>query len=296
VAYYSIKDIEHLTGIKAHTIRIWEKRYNIIEPHRTKTNIRYYNDDDLKKILNISVLNHNGYKISKIAGFSDDKINREILGLTQQPGSSDFQIENLIIAMIEFDAFMFEKIFNRSIMNIGFEETILKVIYPFFEKIGILWQTGNISPVQEHFISNLFRQKIIVAIDNIPEYFSDNSKRFVLFLPEGEWHELGLLFYSYLIKKNGHRVIYLGSSLSFDSVKELEQSISFDYILTAVKTTTIADEMKANLRAIAEKFKDKIIFIPGFDVYISIADLPDNLVFPANPEDFKEYLSKKKTV
>jgi MerR family transcriptional regulator, light-induced transcriptional regulator len=294
VAYYSIKDIEHLTGIKAHTIRIWEKRYKIIEPHRTKTNIRYYDDNDLKKILNISVLNHNGYKISKIAGLSDEKINREILGVTHQSGSSDFQIENLIIAMIEFDAFMFEKIFNRSIMNIGFEETILKVIYPFFEKIGILWQTGNISPAQEHFISNLFRQKIEVAIDNIPEHFSDNSKSFVLFLPEGEWHELGLLFYSYLIKKNGHRVIYLGSSLSFDSVKELEQTISFDYILTAVKTTTIADEMRANLHAIAEKFINKIIFIPGFDIDINLADLPHNLVFPTNPEDFKEYLSKNK--
>ena len=174
MATYSIKDIEHLSGIKAHTLRIWEKRYNIIVPKRTQTNIRYYDDEDLKRLLNVSVLNRYGYKISSIANLHEKEIRNEILAITSKYGDLSAQIENLIVAMVDFDKAYFDKIFNKSIMSRGLEETMLKVIYPFFEKIGILWQTGNINPAQEHFISNLIRQKLIVAIDDLPEYQANN--------------------------------------------------------------------------------------------------------------------------
>lgn len=293
MAHYSIKDIEHLTGIKAHTIRIWEKRYKIIHPHRTETNIRFYDDDDLKKILNISVLNKNGYKISKIASLSNERLNREILDLTHSSDKADNQIENMIIAMIDFDELKFEKIFNKTIMQIGFEDTMLKVVYPFFEKIGILWQTGNINPAQEHFISNLIRQKLVVAIDSLAPYTTATSKSFVLFLPDGEWHELGLLFYSYLIKKMGHNVFYLGSSVSLDDIMNLDQSIYFDYMLSAVKTAKIADDFNLDIILIAKKYSNKKIFLLGSGVSSMFNELqiPDNIIAPKNPEHFKKLLS-----
>ena len=234
---YHIKDIEHLSGIKAHTIRIWEKRYNIIEPKRTGTNIRYYDDNDLKRILNIALLNKNGYKISKIADFSDSRLSSELLTLSNDSGNMEIQIGNLITAMIDFDKRLFEKVFSQSILHKGFQQTILKLIYPFFKRVGILWLTGNIDPAQEHFISNIIRQKIIVAIDGLPEYPREKSESFVLYLPEGQWHEMGLLMSCYLIKKNGHNFIYLGSSLPTESVITMNDSLSFNYIIT---TTSIS--------------------------------------------------------
>jgi DNA-binding transcriptional MerR regulator len=293
VAHYSIKDIEHLTGIKAHTIRIWEKRYNIISPHRTDTNIRFYDDEDLKKILNISVLNKNGYKISKIARLSNERLNREILDLTYSTETSHNEIENMIIAMIDFDELKFEKIYNKSIMQMGFEDTMLKVVYPFFEKIGVLWQTSNINPTQEHFISNLVRQKINVAIDSLAPNISTNSKKFVLFLPEGEWHELGLLFYSFLIKKLGHKVFYLGSSVSLENTLDLDRSVNFDCLLTTVKTTKVADEFNNDILLVAKKYSNKKIYLLGNGIKSMFNNLsmPDNIVFPENPDHFKKLLS-----
>lgn len=291
MAIYSIKDIEHLSGIKAHTIRIWEKRYNILEPKRTDTNIRYYDDEDLKKILNVSVLNKYGYKISKIAGLPDEKINREILNVTQTSGTVDGQIESLIVAMIDFDEAKFEKIFTKSLMSFGFEETIVRVIYPFFEKIGILWTTGKINPAQEHFISNLIRQKLIVAIDDLPENLNKDSQNFVLFLPDGEWHELGLLFFTYIIKKNGHRIIYLGSSLPIESVLDMEKYTSFNHMVTTFKTSITSQNLPAYLSSIAEKFSNKTIYLLGRQPLGEGFDLPNNIEMPENLQQFKEILA-----
>jgi DNA-binding transcriptional MerR regulator len=291
MAIYSIKDIEHLSGIKAHTIRIWEKRYNILEPKRTDTNIRYYDDEDLKRILNISVLNKYGYKISRIASLPEEKLNRELLNVTQKPGKVDGQIESLIVAMIDFDEPKFDKVFTKALMSYGFEDTIIKIIYPFFEKIGILWTTGNINPAQEHFISNLIRQKLIVAIDDLPESNGKDSHNFVLFLPEGEWHELGLLFFTYIIKKNGHRIIYLGSSLPVDSVLDLDKYTNFTSMVTTVKTSITSLTLPAYLTSLAEKFADKTIYLLGAKSMVDEADYPNNIILPENLQDFKAALA-----
>ena len=291
MANYSIKDIEHLSGIKAHTIRIWEKRYNILEPKRTDTNIRFYDDEDLKRILNISILNRYGYKISKIAKLPEEKLNKELISVTQTPDGVDGQIENLIVAMIDFDANKFEKIFSKSLMSFGFEDTIIKVIYPFFEKIGILWSTGSINAAQEHFISNLIRSKIIVAIDDLPENLKKNAKNFVLFLPEGEWHELGLLFFTYIIKKNGHRIIYLGSSLPLESVMDIEKITSFNYMVTTIKTTITMDTLPGYLANLAENFSKKKIYLLGAQPLLNSTVLPSNIVLPECLQSFKKILS-----
>jgi DNA-binding transcriptional MerR regulator len=290
MATYSIKDIEHLSGIKAHTLRIWEKRYNIIEPKRTQTNIRYYDDEDLKKILNISVLNRYGYKISNIANLPEQQLSYEILNLTNRYGDLSAQVENLIVAMVDFDRVYFDNIFNKSIIARGLEETMTKVIYPFFEKIGILWQTGNINPAQEHFISNLIRQKLIVSIDNLPEHQNHNSRNFILFLPDGEWHELGLLFYSYFIKKSGHRVTYLGTSVPLQSVIDMKKFIQVDYVVTYIKVSKSSSEYKKYLYDLANGFGGKSIFLLGTFPQELTFKLPEQCIRPDSLENFKSYL------
>jgi DNA-binding transcriptional MerR regulator len=162
---YSIKELEQLSGIKAHTIRIWEKRHKLIEPQRTDTNIRFYSDEDLKKIINVSLLNNNGVKISKIAGMSFEDMTKKILEMSESKSEATVFIDQLVIAMVDMEEDRFEKILSTLILRFGFERSVIEVIYPFLEKIGVLWQTKNINPAQEHFISNLIRQKIIVAID-----------------------------------------------------------------------------------------------------------------------------------
>jgi methanogenic corrinoid protein MtbC1 len=214
---YSIKELEHLSGIKAHTIRIWEKRHRIIEPDRTPTNIRYYSDDDLKKIINVSLLNANGFRISKIASLAPDEIFRKAAELADKTNDAHVQIDRMIMAMIDLDEERFVRLLNGLIRKYEFEKTITEIVYPFLEKIGILWQTNNISPAQEHFVSNIIRQKIIVAIDQLPMAAHDAEKA-VIFLPEGELHEIGMLFHYYTIKKLGYRVFYLGQTVPYQDL------------------------------------------------------------------------------
>ncbi|MEZ5199583.1 MAG: MerR family transcriptional regulator [Bacteroidales bacterium] len=287
---YQIKDVEHLSGIKAHTLRIWEKRYNIIEPKRTETSIRFYDDSDLKRILNIAILNKHGYKISKIADFNDNRINSEILALSTDSENLDIQIGSLIKAMIDFDSILFEKIFSQSIMHKGFQETILKVINPFFKRVGILWLTDNIDPAQEHFISNIIRQKVIVAIDGLPDYPHSNAENFVLYLPDGQWHEMGLLMSSYLIKKNRHNLIYLGSSLPLDSVVKMKESIPFNYIVTTASLTRSEEEKKHDFLSLASIFPDKTIFVGGIQTEYPKQDLPQNINLMNSLEEFNDFL------
>lgn len=199
---YTIRELENLSGIKAHTIRIWEKRYGLIAPQRTSTNIRTYCDTELKKLLNVSILNRNGLKISKIAQLSTDEIIAKISQFTSATTTSaESQIESLILAMIDLDDYRFEQVLARAVIQYGFEDAVTTVLYPFFVRIGIMWQTGSINPAQEHFVSNLVKQKLYVAIDGLNVNFKHNARRFVFFLPEGELHEIGLLFFCFLVKK-----------------------------------------------------------------------------------------------
>ncbi|MDX5348515.1 MAG: MerR family transcriptional regulator, partial [Hymenobacteraceae bacterium] len=183
MAHYSIKELEHLSGVKAHTIRIWEQRYNLLHPKRTETNIRYYTDADLKLLLNIALLNQRGFKISRIAKMSEQELRQEVLKLTDTADGYDAQISKMLLAMIELDEEQFDKIFSTVNLQLGFENNIQHVIYPFLERIGILWQTGSINPAHEHFISNLIRQKMVVAIDGQVKKSLPEKGKFLLFLP-----------------------------------------------------------------------------------------------------------------
>ncbi len=285
--YYSIKDLERLTGIKAHTLRIWEKRYNIVEPQRSESNIRSYTDKNLKKLLNISILVKNGYKISRVADLCSSDINKKIIEISRLNNNHNSEIEGLIISMIELDEAKFEKILNLSVIKMGFEKTVYNIIYPLFEKIGVLWQTGSINPAQEHFISNLVRRKLFVAIDGLSYNTKAYAKNFVLFLPEWELHEIGLLLYDYLIRKSGNRVIYLGQSLPFEDLVSICNDINPEFILTSLTASVPAGELKEYLKQLSANFNDKSIFISGLQTSNILFPLPANIISLKSANDFK---------
>ena len=265
MASYSIKDLEKSSGIKAHTLRIWEKRYGLVEPKRTDTNIRYYDDEDLKKTLNIALLNRNGVKISQIAQLNNQEINLKVNALSGTNRTNENIIDNLVMAMIDLDEYRFEKVLSNTILQKGFEDTILDSIYPFFQKIGILWQTGAINPAHEHFISNLIRQKLLVAIDGISHKDIHDPKTFVLFLPEGELHEIGMLFYYYLIKKRGHNVVYLGQSVPFDDLISVTTTKPCDYLLTSFSSAISGIDILSYLQNLSASFPEQNILFSCFE-------------------------------
>ncbi|NCU31807.1 MAG: MerR family transcriptional regulator [Candidatus Moranbacteria bacterium] len=293
---YSIRDLEQLTGIKAHTLRIWEKRYGVVTPRRTPTNIRYYTDEDLKKLLNISILNRHGFKISNIANLENDDLGKKIISITNKTIDTDSNIENLIIAMIELDEGKFEKILTTLIINLGFEDTFIKVIIPFFEKVGVLWQIGTINPAQEHFMTNLIRQKIIVAIDGlITSGILSNPRRFILYLPDGELHELGLLFYSYLIQKRGHKVIYLGQMVPFDDLIEIAKIQQPDAFLTIFTANLLNENIQQHLEKLSLQLPETKIFAGGLQFKLNVIDIPSSVSVIRDVSDFRKEMEKIET-
>lgn len=231
MAEYKIKDLENLTGIKSHTIRIWEKRYNILDPNRTDTHIRTYSDEELTHLLTVSMLNRNGIKISKIAKLSQDDMNKLLwdIKVNKEP---EYSMDKLILALVSLD----ESLFNRTMHNLieteGLELTFTEHLMPFLNRIGIMWLIGSINPAQEHFISNLIRQKIISEIDKqvVPEATSTSV---LMYLPEHEWHEISLLFYQFLLRKKGINTSYLGQSLPYEALKECIIKLNPKAILTS---------------------------------------------------------------
>ena len=294
MARYSIKDLENLSGIKAHTIRIWEKRYQFIVPHRTDTNIRYYSDDDLKKLLNIAILNNYGYKISKVAVFSDELLHKRVLEVFEEGATASTQVDNLVLAMIDLDEDKFEKLFSGLILRMGIEATISDVIYPFLEKTGVLWQTGKINPAQEHFVSNLIRQKLIVAIDSQISKADDNGKRFTLFLPEGELHEIGLLFYSYMLRQMGHKVSYFGQSVPIESLKQSEEMIDTNYFLTSFTSSIHRLDPNEFLAELTATFPNKPILATGLQIKDSDLSAFSTVKKFITLDDFKDTLNSLK--
>jgi len=214
---YSIKDLEVLSGVKAHTIRIWEKRYHLLTPNRTDTNIRFYNDVDLRRIINVSLLVNNGIKISKVARFDDLKMKESVLEVTNKNTSEQDYLERLILFMLNFDNIGFYKLVDEIIMKKGMEDAFTKVFFSLFERIGIYWQVGSIFPAQEHYVTSILRQKLIAETDKLG-FDNLNGMTILFFLPDGELHEMSLLFYAFLAKKYGYNIVYLGQFVPFEDL------------------------------------------------------------------------------
>ncbi|MCX7650648.1 MAG: MerR family transcriptional regulator [Flavobacteriales bacterium] len=292
---YSIRQVENLTGIKAHTLRIWENRYQFVIPHRTETNIRYYDAQQVKRLLNISTLLQKGYKVSKISELNDEELSREVLKIASGPAEGEAffesQIAELLKATLDLDESRFEEVFNTCHLRLGFEATMLRVVSPLMERVGALWVSGQANVAQEHFISNLIRRKILVAIDSIKIQPLPDAATYLMFLPEGEWHELGLLTCKYIVKSRGARTIYLGQSLPYPDLASITLQSHPDYLLTFLTTSIHQEEIQQFLWHMRQEFPQVPLLLCGPQARLAAESLGFGTVIPS-PQALIEFLSR----
>lgn len=248
---FSIKDLENLCGVKAHTIRIWEKRYNLLSPDRTDTNIRTYNLKNLQKLLNVTYLVNSGYKISRISKLDTEEINEYVRSIVSDNSVKNQAINSFKIAMLNYDLGLFLETYSQLESKRNFKEIFVDVFIPLLKEIGLLWQTNTISPAHEHFVSNLIKQKLLLNIEKLQYSKPTKTDRaFILFLPENEIHELGLLYINYEILLHGYKAIYLGPSIPLDSLPNM---LSFHDDVVFISYFTIRPE-KDNIKKYLEDF------------------------------------------
>lgn len=264
-AKYSISDLSHYTGIKPHTIRIWEKRYNLLAPKRSCTNIRGYDGCQLRKLLNINTLLHSGWKISRISHLSENEMDAEVrMVMDRSEGSSkiDFLINGLMVHMLNYDELRFSMVFTQAVEQYGLKKTILDIVYPFLKKIGVLWQIDDISPAQEHFASAILRRKILSEIDRMP--LTKKSKDTVLLcLPPDEFHELPLLLAHYILLEKGINTVYLGSSVPPEMAAETAKQTGAGYLFTLFMSGAPVEKLKGYLHSIHENAPELKIYFSG---------------------------------
>ena len=240
-----------MTGIKAHTIRIWEKRYGLISPNRTTTNRRYYDNDQVKKLLNVATLMSQGQKISKIAILSDEEINASIQNGSDHAGMDSIvtgYINDLVKSMILFDEAAFEKVCNAATTRFGMYNAMISVFYPFLEKVGTLWRVNKTAPAEEHFASFILRRKLLSAIDGLlPSTVTD--RKFILFLPPGERHEIGLLFSDYIIRSKGYQTIYLGPDVPVENIEKIATAVMPTYLLLFYIAARQKEDIETQIRS-----------------------------------------------
>ncbi len=287
---YSIKDIEKLTGVKAHTLRIWEKRYNIVCPKRTNTNIRYYLEDDLKDIMNITFLNKNGYKISKIANLSSVERKRIAAEISKIDAQFENQIDAITFAILELDEKNLSHIFDHHISQLGFERTIKEIINPLLEKLWVMWIAGSISGVHERFVSQLLLRKSIVAIDSLKQVESEVKGKFLIYLPENENHELSLYFLQYLLKKNGYEVLNLGKDINITNILNAYRLAKPDYIFTIINDSFENKPLKPYIEAIKSGI-DCTLIISGYQPLRQELVSEPNCIILKSFMDVEKYLN-----
>ncbi len=287
---YSIKDLENLSGVKAHTLRIWEKRYGIIQPSRTETNIRYYKDADLQKILNITLLNRKGYKISKIAEMTADQIRQIVAELTEVGIAFEDQIDAMMLSMFELDETKFNIILDHQIQSKGFEETMHHVVYPLLDKLSMMWVAGSVKGVHENFVSNIIRKKTIVEIDKLSSADVTCKSRCLIYLPENESHELSLLFLQYLLVKSRAKVINLGTGVPMIDVLEAKSIFKPGYIFTIFNDSFSETPLQPYINELAKNTKDTQILISGFQTASQQLNLPTNVKILNSIADVKQFI------
>lgn len=286
---YSIKDLENLSGIKAHTIRIWEKRYELLNPERTDTNIRFYTDDDLRRILNVSLLVKNGFKISKVSKWDGEEIKDTVLEVSKSKKNEDSYIDRLMLCMVNFDNIGFHEIVNEIIEDYGIEDFISKVAFSLFERIGTFWQVGTIFPAQEHYVTHIIRQKLIAEIDKV-SLNNSRGQTMLFFLPENEMHELSLLFYSYLAHKSGFNVIYLGQFVPIEDLSKIQVHTQIDYVFTSFINSMPKEELENYLVRLKSMFEKQKVFITGWQIKNQQPATPRNVKTVKDYKEFNRFL------
>lgn len=260
--FFTIKDLENLSGIKAHTIRIWEQRYNLLCPRRTDTNIRYYDNDELKRLLNIALLNKYGFKISQINKLNAEQIREKILSLNHSSAQREWHTTQLIDAMVDVDMARFEGLIDNYIREKGVERAITNIIFPFLERIGLLWLTNHINPAQEHLVSNIIRHKLIMGIESVYAKKSIDAC-VLLFLPENEFHELGLLFINYLLRSRGFDTLYLGASVPLKDAEYVYKKKNIDHIYIHLTAVCNNFNLQSYIRQLIATFGNASVIISG---------------------------------
>ena len=288
---YSIKDLEKLSGIKAHTLRIWEKRYGILTPKRTDSNIRYYEDADLQKVLNIALLRSKGYKISKIAEFTESDIVRLTAELSEVDVAFEDHIDVLSMAMFELNEFKFNKILDHYIKENGFSHTMEKVIYPFLEKLSMMWMAGSIKSAHESFITYFVRRKCIAAIDNIKHSHYDQGPSFVIYLAEKETQELSLLYIHYLLKKQGVEVINLGLGVPLIDVVDTCNIKKPDYIFTMINDSYSHGMLQGYLDDLLKYSNNSKLVVSGYQTVAHKIESHDRLLQLNSLEEIKKLIN-----
>lgn len=264
---YSIKEIESLSGVKAHTLRIWEQRYDFLKPKRTDTNIRYYTDEQMRLLLNIGTLNRHGMKISKIAELDEQQLGKQVLEIYSNTHQPDDLLDALVMAMIDFDERRFERTLSHAINKLGIENAFTELAFPFMMRTGVLWTTGAVNVAQEHFVTNLLRRKIIVAIDGLLNEPIANAKKFVLFLPENEVHDLLLLYTEYLLRKMGHHVLYLGSSMPVNDLRDVLKNHRPDFLLSYLTVPFTDFSLQDYVKQLLKDFPSVNLILGGSQVH-----------------------------
>ena len=287
---FTIKDIENLSGVKAHTIRIWEQRYDFLKPQRTGTNIRYYSNDELKTILNIALLNKYGFKISHINKMDYSEMNQKLISLSHHYAQQEWLVNRLISFMVDLDLDLFEDLLDDQIEAKGVEKIINEIIFPFLEKIGILWLTNNINPAQEHLVTNIIRQKLLVGIENSVSQIK-SEKIALLFLPEGEFHELGLLYVYYLLKNRGVKVLYLGADVPLPDLEFIVRAKKPDYLYTHLTSLAPNFNIERFLTNLHSKISDVPVLISGPFTLNYKKSIPPTFYFKKSLNEVKEYIS-----
>lgn len=279
---FSIKDLENLSGIKAHTIRIWEKRYNLLQPERTETNIRTYSTESLQKLLNINILYNNGYKISKIANIPEEEIAIHVKEIANKNAEKNHAINAFKMAMVNFDQSLFYNTYNNLLIDHSFREVFKGYFLPLLEELGLLWQTQTINPSHEHFISNLIKQKILVNIEKLQSMqMFHQDKVFVLFLPENEIHDIGLLYVQYETLLHGYPTIYLGPSVPVENLKDVlnyyDNLIYLSYFTVQPTKDKIDSYIKKFIETVDANSKTELWILGKQAQHISLKNKPNNI-------------------
>ncbi|MEO1513691.1 MAG: MerR family transcriptional regulator [Bacteroidota bacterium] len=295
---YSIKELERLSGIKAHTIRIWEKRYKLLQPERTSGNVRLYPSIELMKLLNVVTLLENNWKISKISQLNEEQIREEVRHLIEsQPVNAEIQINELLRCTIHYDERGFSEALSYNFEQMGVRRAFLDVVYPFLNRVGILWQVADLHPAQEHFASNLVRRKIISAIDSLPFEGAEEKETFLLYLPEGEYHEIGLMLANYIIRSSGFQSCYLGACVPTHNVCDVVKNVRPDYVVTFYVTSARPEEFLAPLYNVADVFEGDAILVCGnVPKEIVEEDLPKQARVLRKVEDLESLLSDGESI
>jgi len=292
---FTISELQRYSGISVHSIRAWEKRYNALTPNRTEGNTRYYDGNQLRRLLNIASLMNGNHKISELCSMSDSKLSKLLQSKLEdekwQLENDEFLVSQMIASAMGFDESLFDKIFYRAMATYGLDLAYIKVIYPTVLRLGVLWSIEGISPAQEHFATHLIKQKLLSTIDILP--INQNTKaNWLLFLPEGEFHEIGLLMANYLIRSAGQRSAYLGANIPFDSIKDTVKAINPSSLLFFLVAKDGIERDQNLVTSLVKAFPSQQIFIGGEANRIKQLKKHKNLIFLSSINEFKEQLKQ----